>query len=413
MLKRMIFLFIPFLLPVLAIYSLPSFLQVPAAYQQLIELFPYLALGVGVLLALRFNRSRVFFSLLLILGLYLVLGLRPEVNEFTDRWLILAVSLLLPIDLLLLSFFKERGIFTIHGSVRFAFLAIQIVLVWWLIKEANLSWLNWLENNWLGIAWLVGIQQGISQSAWLAFTLVVIWQSVRLIRKPCLIESSVLATLLVVMVAIGQGVGASPSANFSAILFGFVAVLLVVTLVQESYGMAYMDELTGLPGRRAMMASLMSLGNKYSIAMLDIDHFKKFNDTHGHDVGDQVLRMVAARIGQVKGGGKPARYGGEEFAVIFPGKSSADIMVYLEVVRQQIEASPFTIRGQDRPKKKAKKGAKSAAKIRKPATKKVSVTISIGVAERSDKCRTADRVMKSADKALYRAKSKGRNQVCQ
>jgi diguanylate cyclase (GGDEF)-like protein len=185
--------------------------------------------------------------------------------------------------------------------------------------------------------------------------------------------------------------------------------LLVISLVQESYGMAYMDELTGLPGRRAMMATLMSLGSKYSIAMLDIDHFKKFNDTHGHDVGDQVLRMVAGKIGQVSGGGKPARYGGEEFSVIFPGKSVADVMAHLEVVRQRIEVTPFRIRGQDRPKKAPQKKRTQRSKL---VEKQVSVTVSIGVAERDDKCFSPESVMKAADKALYRAKSKGRNQVC-
>ena len=412
MLKRLIFLFYPFLLPVLAIYSLPSLQRMPANYQPLIELFPYLALGAGALLAWRFNRSRVFFSLVLILGLYLVLSLRPEVTEVTGRWLMLAVSLLLPLNLLLLSFFRERGIFTSHGSVRFAFLAMQVMLVWWLIRESNLSWLNWLETTWLSVAWLVEQQQGISQSAWFTCALVIAWQVVRLIRRPCLVESSVLATLTVAMLAISQSVDASASANYSAVLFGLAALLLVITLVQESYGMAYMDELTGLPGRRAMMATLMSLGNKYSIAMLDIDHFKKFNDTHGHDVGDQVLRMVAGKIGLVTGGGKPARYGGEEFSVIFPGKSVTDVYAHLEVVRQKIEESSFTIRSQDRPKKAPKKGAKKTTKARKPAEKKVTVTVSIGVAERGDKCTTPDLVMKAADKALYRAKDQGRNQVC-
>ena len=404
MLKRIVFLFYPLLLPILAIYSLPNLQRLTATYQPLIELFPYFALGLGALLAWRFNRSRVFFSLVLIFGLYLVLSLRPEVTELTGRWLILAVSLLLPMNLLLLSFFRERGIFTSHGSVRFGFLAMQVLLVWWLINDSNLNWLNFLETSWLGFSWLVEQQHGISQTAWFVCILVVAWQMVRLIRKPCLVESGVLSALTVAMLAITQNIDASSS----AVLFGLAAVLLVITLVQESYGMAYMDELTGLPGRRAMMATLMSLGNKYSIAMLDIDHFKKFNDTHGHDVGDQVLRMVAGKIGQVTGGGKPARYGGEEFSVIFPGKSLTDVMAHLEVVRQHIEESPFTIRGQDRPKKPPKKGVKT----RKPVEKQVSVTVSIGVAERGDKCTSPDLVMKAADKALYRAKDKGRNQVC-
>jgi len=403
-LKRLALLFYPFLLPVVVIYSLPSLQQLPGSYRPLLDLFPYLAIGVGALLAWRFNRSRVFFSLLLILGLYLAVVLQSEVSDLTGRWLTVAVSVMLPLNLLLLSFFKERGIFTIHGAVRFAFLMLQVGVVWWLIKQANVEWLGWLENHWLGQKWIVNLQQGISQSAWLVCILAMAWQIVRLIRKPSLVESSVLATLTIAMLAISQ----VTNEQASGLLFGLAALLLIITLVQESYGMAYMDELTGLPGRRAMMATLMSLGSRYSIAMIDIDHFKKFNDTHGHDIGDQVLRMVASQLGKVTGGGRAARYGGEEFAIIFPGKSVIDVMAHLEVVRQRIEETPFTIRGTDRPKKPPKKNSKP----RQGSDKRVTVTVSIGVAERCDECTRHDEVMKAADKALYRAKGKGRNRVC-
>jgi len=75
-------------------------------------------------------------------------------------------------------------------------------------------------------------------------------------------------------------------------------------LVATSYRMAYHDDLTGLPGRRAMNEVLLQLGSRYAMAMVDVDHFKRFNDTYGHDVGDQVLRMVASRLGVVSAAGK-------------------------------------------------------------------------------------------------------------
>ena len=87
--------------------------------------------------------------------------------------------------------------------------------------------------------------------------------------------------------------------------------------------MAYDDELTGLPARRALNEALTRLRGVYTVAMVDIDHFKRFNDEHGHDVGDQLLRMVGARVGEVRGGGRAFRYGGEEFAVLFPGSGRA------------------------------------------------------------------------------------------
>ena len=60
--------------------------------------------------------------------------------------------------------------------------------------------------------------------------------------------------------------------------------------------MAYHDELTGLPGRRALNEALLRVGSRYAVAMVDVDHFKHFNDAYGHEVGDQVLRMVAAQL---------------------------------------------------------------------------------------------------------------------
>ena len=78
--------------------------------------------------------------------------------------------------------------------------------------------------------------------------------------------------------------------------------MIVAAVVHEAYQMAYRDELTGLPGRRALNDRLERLGRNYVIAMADVDHFKKFNDTHGHDVGDEVLKLVASQLRKVGGG---------------------------------------------------------------------------------------------------------------
>jgi PleD family two-component response regulator len=168
--------------------------------------------------------------------------------------------------------------------------------------------------------------------------------------------------------------------------------------------MAFRDDLTGLPSRRALNERLMDSGRKYIIAMLDVDHFKNFNDTYGHDVGDQVLKMVAGKINGVKGGGKPFRYGGEEFTVIFPRRRLAEAIPHLEEVRKAIAAYQLVLRDSARPKKavqgKNQRGSGSG--------ETVSITISIGVAESGDRSTPAE-VLREADQALYRAKRKGRN----
>ena len=136
--------------------------------------------------------------------------------------------------------------------------------------------------------------------------------------------------------------------------------------------------------------------------MADVDHFKKFNDTYGHDVGDDVLRMVAAQLARVTGGGTAYRYGGEEFTILFPRAEAKEVETHLNLVRSVIEQALFRIRGPLPKGLKVKKG-------QDPAIAKV--TISIGVAERSDTCTTPEAVIKAADTALYKAKKAGRNRV--
>jgi len=186
-----------------------------------------------------------------------------------------------------------------------------------------------------------------------------------------------------------------------SIFLSATGLLLITSIIEDSYSMAYLDELTGIPSRRALREDLMKLGNKYVLAMIDIDFFKKFNDTYGHDVGDDVLKLVASNLVTVTGGGKAFRYGGEEFTIIFPGKSINDVIPHLENLREQVSKSGYT--------KKSTKAKNSKTKQRNSS--QLFVNISIGVCEKSAKFKDTSDVMKGADKALYRAKKKGRNCV--
>src|SRR5437764_43322 len=123
------------------------------------------------------------------------------------------------------------------------------------------------------------------------------------------------------------------------------ACILATAVIENSYLLAYHDELTSLPSRRAFNDALLRLKAPYSIAVVDIDHFKRFNDTYGHDTGDQVLRMVASNLARVTGGGRAYRCGGEEFNILFPGKNTPDVLDHLERLRENIQASEFRLRG--------------------------------------------------------------------
>jgi diguanylate cyclase (GGDEF)-like protein len=182
--------------------------------------------------------------------------------------------------------------------------------------------------------------------------------------------------------------------------------------------LAYHDELTGIRARRAFNEALLSLDQQYAIAIVDIDHFKKFNDTYGHDTGDQVLCLVASRLSEVRGGGQAFRCGGEEFAILFRNTSAKDAFEHLDALRQTIQNSTFRVRGGER----RSSGRTGESDRRKPLRKKtsqamaphaagLSVTVSIGVAEPSTRYRQPEQVINAADQALYLAKSNGRNRV--
>ena len=168
--------------------------------------------------------------------------------------------------------------------------------------------------------------------------------------------------------------------------------------MQLSLEMAITDQLTGLFNRRYMtshldnlMASATKAGKPLSFVIMDIDYFKAVNDTHGHDIGDEVLHEFAKRIGEnVRGIDLACRYGGEEFVVVMPETDSGFAYAVAERLRKSIETTPIAI-------------------SRAPG--KINITISIGIAASEGEHDTADALLRRADQALYSAKRNGRNRV--
>jgi two-component system cell cycle response regulator len=124
---------------------------------------------------------------------------------------------------------------------------------------------------------------------------------------------------------------------------------------------------------------------------MDIDFFKQVNDTHGHDIGDEVLKEFASRISaNVRGIDLACRYGGEEFVVVMPDTDTSFAYSIAERLRQSIETTPVKI---------------------SRAPHALNITISIGIAKLESEADTAEQLLHRADQALYRAKRSGRNKV--
>ena len=365
--------------------------------------FPYAVFGAGVLLGWRFHRSRLLFALLLVtLADRTLLYFAVGHDLARDRVVLQAIGVLLPLNLAALTLTAERGVLTPPGLARFALVLGQLALVAILDREAAGATAALLHTRLLP-QWLFG-WTSLADPALLAFFVAGGLVAAAQLMSPTQTGRSFGWALIPTFLGLSTVRPGNP--GFSTFYLATAALILIVAVAEASYHMAYQDSLTGLPARRALNEALLRLGGQYTVAMLDVDHFKRINDHHGHDVGDQVLKMIAAKLAQVGGGGKAYRYGGEEFAVIFAGRGAESCLPDLEALRQMVDDTRFILRARFRSKKKKEK----VLTDRGPG-QRVPVTISIGVAEKNERHTKWDQVVKAADRALYRAKEGGRNQV--
>ncbi len=374
-----------------AIYFLPFSNMIPQQWNYFIPWLPLAISGFLFLVVGFFNFSRILFAGLISLSVWTFLKLDFSNPHYTQLAIVV-----MSVNMLLIAFYKERGTYSITGLFRIVFIFCQpgLLAVAYVFQTNELHQLiSWPHVSIEGF--------NISIPALAVFSVCFLYLLIKLFVQTLLID----AYLLVSLVFSGWLLVMPPVDEIQlSLLVSLNQLLLVMALFKRTLSMAYMDELTGLPGRRALNERMVKLGKNYTAAMLDIDFFKKFNDTYGHDVGDQVLRMVAQKIRQVKGG-TAYRYGGEEFCVLFP-TTDVDIAAdALEQVRVQVEQASLKVRSKKRSKNN-KKGR--GLRGRGGSGEQVSVTISGGLAV----ARTNTNPLKAADIALYKAKGQGRNQIC-
>jgi len=381
------------ILLVLSIISYQQYHQLPPALLATISFLPFVLVVLVVGLAIHFNNSSVFFYTLLLVLNYIVLT--GEWKQADLSTVMLASSL--PLFILIFALLPGRGLFSLKVLPVYVFLLSAAGLSSWIYQQPPQWLIFYLMSDWLPARYFdwVNLPQTV-----LAHSVVIsLFMLVLFISKP----STHFAVAFGILILLFMQYFLQDSR--SVILFGSASLLMCLyAVVQESWRMAYLDELTELPGRRALREKFQSISGLYTVAMLDVDHFKKFNDKYGHDTGDAVLRMIAAKMSKVSGGGLAYRYGGEEFTVVFNGENNQSAKTHLEVLRMSIADNPFVINRQDRRQHDSKtNGANNIA---------VKVTVSIGVADSKESVKSPWDVFKLADKALYKAKKKGRNQTC-
>jgi diguanylate cyclase (GGDEF)-like protein/PAS domain S-box-containing protein len=198
-------------------------------------------------------------------------------------------------------------------------------------------------------------------------------------------------TLLPVEIAISK-INVGGLIEFTAIIRDIADRVRLMDLLQKQ---AVTDQLTGLPNRREFLDvvdNIMRSDTGFSVLMLDIDLFKRVNDTYGHDAGDEVLRVLA-KLGTAASGKMDlfARWGGEEFVAALPEKSADEARAAAERLRETFEKQDF-----------AHTWHTGSA---------IALTVSIGVATRAPGEQDFEAILKRTDQALYKAKESGRNRV--
>ena len=365
---------------------------------------PYGALLLAGAISLWFGRGRAFLAVLCVALAFLAYrsllyaGIQPP----SARIAFSALCVFVPANLALFSLLSERGLFNVFGLRRLLLITAEVALAFWLIEAGAIDFADWVAEPLFDFAWMRA--SPIPQGAIVVLVLSLLVAGGRTLIQ----DTPVHAAMAGAVIAFGLACENIAQPNSFALFISCAGLVLLIGVLQDSRRMAFRDELTGLPSRRAFNERLMGLGRDFTIAMLDVDHFKQFNDAHGHDVGDQVLRMVAAELGRVGRGGRAYRYGGEEFALVFRGRGVREVIGELETVRTGVSQHRIALRSSERPTDAA---AGRSLRDGQTSRKMISVTISIGVAESSEKLRTPDEVLKAADRALYRAKDKGRNNV--
>ncbi|WJG28852.1 GGDEF domain-containing protein [Vibrio furnissii] len=363
---------------------------------------PYVLFIAAIAIAHLFKQSRMAMVASAMLICYWVIQYRLQTPLSSGSTLLelSLLAILLPVACLLSYAFKNGGLFSRGFATYLGILAMFGVWCFLIITQYESGGFAQLSE---------GLLYSVDQVSKLPFILVLYLAalvgvtSIFVLTKNRLMDVVIYTSILL---------AANTFIFFqiqyvSSTMFSLAGVLLILYLLSASYEMAFNDRLTQLPGRHALELDMRHLGRKFTVAMVDVDHFKSFNDSYGHETGDDVLKLVAARLRMVQGRAKVYRYGGEEFTVLFKGKNAEQAMDYLELLRADIEAYDLVIRNLESRPKNDKDGAKQRSDSKRMS---VNITVSIGLCD-STLQRDPNEALKFADQALYAAKKAGRNCV--
>lgn len=384
--------FLPSLLLLIAGLAAAYVKDLNVFFTSLFNVLPTLVLLLGGAYCAVYRRQRELFLMLTVYIAYFLLDTQTDYYRDNgvvrpDAAVIFHVcSLLLPLLYSVYAAWEERTHLFQDLVARFAVLLAIGSVALGLEQSYPQALLNWLaEIRWPALhgRWMSLIQ--LSYPVFFIGFVLLGWQYW---RNPRPLHAAQLVGLVGLFWMLPQTFILPFTLN---IMCSQVMLMIAAAVAHEAYQMAFRDELTGLPGRRALNERLQRLGRNYVLAMSDVDHFKKFNDTHGHQTGDFLLRefcRVTKAI--IREYDLIARYGGEEFVFVLPETGIEEALVVAEKIRKATEEHVFD-----------------------DGRETYRITISIGVASARPTGTgfTKNDFIALADEGLYEAKHAGRNRV--
>jgi diguanylate cyclase (GGDEF)-like protein len=402
--------FLVSIFPALMLF-LPSFRPeslLPETVLKVLPYMPYAGFIAAGILGLRLNQTRILWTALLFLGACYVManhGLLQslEINKL-EMYQILCIGT--PIMLVMTFIGKESRIFKFKSLVRiFILITPLLILVGWFSFSPE-TFQKMVSQDFFPLGNLLIIPQMSFISVSILAFLSIISTDDKI--KPFI--QATLITLIPLLVAAQAGMKGEFESELITVhtlaAFSIASFIHLHAIFRMYWQRVYIDELTQIPNRRALDEHLQTLSGNYMIAMMDIDHFKSFNDRYGHDEGDNVLKLVGKSLNNDMG--NTFRYGGEEFFAVFEGRDCNSAFAVADRARKKLAKREFFIRIPQKARKTTSEKQRGQSKTN---MKKVRVTISIGLAQPDEAHQTPAAVMKFADEALYRAKNKGRNCV--
>jgi diguanylate cyclase (GGDEF)-like protein len=375
----------------------------PLWLQQPIAALPYIVLAFGLIFGWYFASSRMILSLLVLALADRALVLLPATGadqESTSQTIVAITAFLVPLNLLAFSILKEDSLPTLRGVMRVVLVLVQPFLVLWLCLPDQSVLASSFTREYVPLLYTKWTP--IPQPALVVFAIALLMHIIRFALHRDPLEGGAIWALCAVFVAYHTSRHGWQPTNF----FMAAGLILFVTLLQSFYQRTYRDELTGIPGQLAYEEAIGQLGKRFSVAVIGIDQLTQYANVHGKSVSEQILKRAAPKIQAACSDGQVFRTTGEEFTVLFPGKSATEALGTLDTVRKSVKAIDFFLRGRDRVWEK-QRGAKEAG----PRDRPLSITLSIGVAEKLHDSATLTLVIKSAYRGLYEAKGSGGNVV--